>query len=96
MIDITREQVFSLTEAARLLPRRRRGRKPSPSTLYRWAKYGLRGTRLETIRIGGTRCTSVEALQRFAQALSADEQSGPVPPLPAADDVDAELNELGL
>lgn len=70
MIDTTAETILPLTQAAGELPRRRRGRKTHVSTLYRWATVGCRGVTLETIQIGGTRCTSREALQRFFEALS--------------------------
>ena len=99
MIDITAERVLSLTQAARLLPRRRRGRKPSPSTLYRWAKRGLRGVRLETVRVGGTLCTSVEALNRFfAELDGAATRACSVPhaPQPSAREVESQLDKLGL
>lgn len=76
MIDPFSEQLVTLAEAAGLLPRRRRGRKPAVQTLYRWASHGVRGVCLETIQIGGTRCTSREALQRFFAAL----QTNPTPP----------------
>ncbi|MEK6677602.1 MAG: DUF1580 domain-containing protein [Planctomycetota bacterium] len=67
MIDIQAEDVVSLTEAAKSkhLPRRRKGKRPHVATLFRWATVGVRGIVLETIQCGGTRCTSVEALQRF-------------------------------
>lgn len=67
MIDIQTEAVFSLTEAAKskCLPRRRKGKRPHVVTLFRWATVGVRGVVLETIQCGGTRCTSVEAIQRF-------------------------------
>lgn len=68
-IDLKTETVLSLRDAADFLPRRRRGKRPYFSTLYRWALKGFRGVRLETIRIGGTLCTSKEALQRFADRL---------------------------
>jgi hypothetical protein len=75
-IDISTEQIFPLTEAPkrRELPRRRFQRPPHVATFYRWAKYGVRGVRLETIRVGGTRCTSLQAIQRFFNALSATDQ----------------------
>lgn len=73
MIEIQTEQVLSLSEAARHLPRRRAGKRPHVATLYRWAKYGVRGVMLETLQVGGTLCTSVEALQRFCNRLSGDE-----------------------
>ena len=40
------------------------------ATLYRWASHGCRGVRLETIQIGGTKCTSRQALQRFFAGLT--------------------------
>jgi Protein of unknown function (DUF1580) len=71
MVDHRSEHVVSFAQAADELPRRRRGRKTHVSTLYRWATVGCRGVILETIQIGGTRCTSREALQRFFERLSA-------------------------
>ena len=69
-IDATQEQVLTLSEATRHVPVRR-GKKTHASTIWRWAKAGLRGVRLETIQVGGSRCTSVEALQRFFERLTA-------------------------
>lgn len=69
-IDISTERTLSLLAATAMIPSRRRGRKPAVSTLYRWALSGVRGVRLETIQVGGTRCTSVEAMQRFFDTLS--------------------------
>jgi hypothetical protein len=95
MIDIHTEKLQTLTEAARLLPDR-----PHVSTLYRWAQRGVKGVRLETVVVGGRRYTSVEALQRFAQRLTAD----PSPPVPTkakgmsphSAQVERELEALGL
>jgi len=72
MIDFVTEEVVSLNEAASHpgLPRRRRGKKPNVAILYRWAQVGVRGIRLETIQVGATKCTSVEALRRFFDALT--------------------------
>lgn len=64
------EQLIKLQEAAGILPRRRRGRKPHVSCLYRWTTTGCRGVLLESVQVGGTRCTSIEALNRFFQRLS--------------------------
>jgi hypothetical protein len=69
-IDLNRERPITFAEAAATLPRRRNGSNARPTTLYRWSKAGLRGVRLETIQIGGTRCTSHEALQRFFERLT--------------------------
>lgn len=67
MIDLTREQLLTLAQAAKLLPARRHGKRPAPGTLARWAKHGLAGNRLETLVVGSTLCTSAEALQRFLE-----------------------------
>ena len=70
MIDLNAEHILSLTDATKRLPKRRMGKRPHVATLYRWSTRGVRGVVLETIQIGGTRCTSTEALQRFAERLS--------------------------
>jgi hypothetical protein len=47
----------------------------SPATLWRWSAVGClardgKRVKLETIRIGGSTCTSLEALERFFRRLS--------------------------
>ncbi len=71
MIDPNTETIISLNEAPKDLPKRRRGKTPSVSCLYRWTNAGCKGVVLEWIQIGGTRCTSREALARFFEALTA-------------------------
>lgn len=78
ILDLETEHVFPLTDGGQHLPRRRGGRKPHPSTMYRWAKTGIRGVKLETIRVGGTLCTSTAALQKFCARLT-DADAGTVP-----------------
>jgi hypothetical protein len=80
MIDISLEETFSLTEGTKRLPCRRKGVRPNVATLYRWAQIGCRGIRLETICVGATRCTSMEALQRFFDALTAQAEHRTEPP----------------
>ena len=55
---------ISLSEAA-LLIGHKYGQKPSYTTLWRWAKKGLNGHILETIRIGRTFRTTPAAIDRF-------------------------------
>lgn len=81
MLDITQEEVLSLTEATKRVPRRRQGKRPNVATMYRWAQRGCKGVRLETIQVGGTKCTSVEALQRFFDRLSANAAAAPPAPV---------------
>ncbi len=78
MIDPNTETLLSLTEAAKHLPRRRAGKKPHVSCIYRWTTSGCRGIVLESIQVGGTRCTSREALGRFFRQLTGDQVAIPV------------------
>lgn len=71
MIDIGNEQLISLRDVPKLLPARGNGKRLHISAVYRWAQRGLRGNRLEVIRVGGTTYTSREALQRFASSPDA-------------------------
>jgi hypothetical protein len=84
MIDITNEEVLSLAQAARWLPKirgaRASGKGVHPCTVWRWTNSGMAGpdgqrVLLESLKIGGTRCTSIEALQRFIDRI----QGEPVP-----------------
>ncbi|MCE5302411.1 MAG: DUF1580 domain-containing protein [Planctomycetaceae bacterium] len=72
MIDPNSEHVISLSEAAEHLPRRRAGKRPHVSCVYRWTTSGCRGVVLESIQVGGTRCTSREAMARFFRRLTQD------------------------
>ncbi len=78
MIDISIETVVSPAGATKHVPRRRADKKCNVATVYRWMQVGVRGIRLESICIGGTRCTSLEALQRFFDALTAQAEGQPV------------------
>lgn len=80
MIDLKTDEVVSLAEAARMLPRRRGGKRPHVATLYRWSQGGCRGVRLETIQVGGTRCTSRQAIARFCARLSSVKDDAPTRP----------------
>jgi hypothetical protein len=75
MIDAQREHLATFTEAAAWLPLRRRQRPVHPGTLTRWAIGGLRGVRLEYVQVGGTKCTSREALDRFFARLADAQRS---------------------
>lgn len=64
------EEIFSLSEAAARL-RPLNGKRPHVSTLWRWARKGCRGTRLEYVRVGSKIATSMEAVHRFFLAQAA-------------------------
>ena len=61
-IDPTNETLIPFNSAREAFPG---GKRLSLATLHRWRLNGVRGTRLETILIGGSRFTSAEAIARF-------------------------------
>ena len=70
MIEIAKENLIPLSQAPRHLPPRPSGKRLHISAIYRWIGKGVGGVRLESIRLGGTTYTSLEAIQRFAERLS--------------------------
>ena len=66
-IDIQRDKLLSLSEAAKLVP----GKQPHIQTLHRWHRCGLYGHRLEVVTVGGKKWTTEAALFRFLEAVSA-------------------------
>lgn len=89
MIDLENEKLITLREVPKLLPPRPSGRRLHISAVYRWVYRGVRGVRLESIRIGGMLYTTREALDRFSKQLS----SGLEPPTPVMTQAQ-ELREL--
>jgi hypothetical protein len=101
MIDFATETVIPLTQATARIPRRRGGKKTHVSTVYRWTTVGCRGIVLEWLMVGGTRCTSIEALQRFFDRLTAGVSGSERPERGASsekqmDRVERELDRIGL
>lgn len=81
------ETVLTFPEATRALPQPG-GRAIHTTTLWRWARQGLRGAggslvRLEYIRLGRKLFTSKEALARFAERLAAADDDAPEIPVSA-------------
>ncbi|WKZ57702.1 MAG: DUF1580 domain-containing protein [Bdellovibrionota bacterium] len=74
------ERLVPLRDVPRLLPVRPNGRRTHLSVIYRWTSSGVAGVVLESIRIGGSTYTSVEALQRFAERLSSRNRAAEIPP----------------
>ena len=70
------EDVLSLVEASKVLPLVN-GRRVDPSSVWRWARKGLNGCRLEYARIGRRIVTSREALTRFTEHLAAADTEQP-------------------
>jgi hypothetical protein len=78
-IKIDAERIVTFPALARSLHPRRRNRPVHVSTIHRWRDPGLRGIRLEAVRIGGAWHTSWEAFSRFCDRLTAAEVGGPEP-----------------
>ena len=73
------ERIVTFSEAAAALPKIN-GRHPHTSSVWRWARKGVQGVRLETRRLGGRFVTSLEALDRFSKQLAEidlPDRSGP-------------------
>ena len=93
-IDPFTEDVFPLSQT----PKRLRGRRVHSSTVFRWVKRGIRGHRLETIKIGGVICTSENALRRFFNSLSNEKTLTIQKPFATTKQtmVEKELSDFGL
>jgi Protein of unknown function (DUF1580) len=75
MIDIANETLVEISEASKHIPGR-----PHIATVYRWMMRGVRGgIKLETALVGGSRWTSVEAIQRFVDRLSGPREDASQP-----------------
>lgn len=94
MIDIGNEQLVSLRDVPKLLPARGNGKRVHISAVYRWVQRGIRGTRLEVIRVGGTTYTSREALQRFASPAAEPHQAVNLNPTSRQRQIDRALKRL--
>ena len=75
-IDPWRDSILTFPQAARLVPKIHRGKSTHLSTIHRWVQRGVGGVHLETISIGGSRCTSREALERFFSLITAKKNRG--------------------
>ncbi len=104
-IDVVREKVMSFGEAARYVGKLKGTTRVAIQTLHRWATKGCSGVVLETIFVGGSRCTSVDALQRFFEAVTSARERASVTVGPGVlvhsvaeglGDVDAILRRSGI
>lgn len=103
MLDLCEETPLSLSQVAKRLPPNRGGKPVHVSTVMRWITKGVRGVRLEAVRLGGRWVSTAEALQRFSDCLTAARyDSDPAvtattaSTLKAAERADRELATLGF
>lgn len=78
MIDLQSENLIPLNEVPKLLPPRN-GKRAHLATVYRWVQHGHKGVKLETLRLPGSTMTSVEAVQRFLERMTAAREGAPIP-----------------
>lgn len=72
MIDLQNEELLCFADAAKRLPNGKAGKPVHIATIHRWAARPIQGAKLESLRIGGVRYTSVEALARFIEACNSE------------------------
>ena len=72
--DLKQQRVLTLSQAAALIGNYL-GRKPSISTCWRWTLKGVRGSKLESIRVGGKVYTTEPAIRTFITTLSTNMKS---------------------
>lgn len=75
--------LMSLAELAKKLPGRKPGKHIASSTLWRWCTKGVKGHRMPSIALGGTRATTLAAAQQFIDRLT-ELSAGAAPTLTAS------------
>src|SRR5262245_36421156 len=73
------ETILYLTDVPKHIPPGKNGRPTHLSTVVRWKDRGVRGVRLEAVRLGGRWVTSREALARFVARVTATASPTPTP-----------------
>ena len=68
MINLTSETLVKVPDSPQLFP----GQPPHISTVWRWISKGVDGVTLESVRVGGLRYTTKEAISRFIAAQNAE------------------------
>ena len=83
-IDITRERLVTFKRLVRELSERSGDRPLHKSTPMRWHARGVKGVKLEAVRIGRTWYTTLEAFARFTERLTSlvEEENVRVPTRP--------------
>lgn len=70
-IDLEREELIRLnSELPKRIARLKGGRAVAQSTIYRWARKGLKGLRLPTVQVGRELFTSAEAVGWWCSQLA--------------------------
>ena len=65
-INIKTDELISFAAAAKTLP----GKPVDPRTIWRWAKHGVKGVRLESVKVGRHRYTTDGAVVEFIRLIN--------------------------
>jgi hypothetical protein len=101
MIDLLTEDVIDTQESADFMAELTRS-KTHPRTIIQLIRCGSNGVRLEGLKLGKKWVTSRQAIQRFAEALTAKTMNRPIPSSDsqarskAHERADRELSAAGL
>lgn len=86
--DLLDETLLNFSEAAALpvFQHRPGGKKLNVATMWRWTRHGVlkdgEVVRLESIKAGGQRLVSKEAIERFVTRLAEKSDDRELPPVP--------------
>jgi hypothetical protein len=69
-IDLANEEVVTFAELARRVGHRRANRPTHVATIHRWRLVGLSGIRLAAAKQGGIWVTTIQAYQRWVDAIT--------------------------
>ncbi|TWU08386.1 DUF1580 domain-containing protein [Stieleria varia] len=72
LLRILSEDAIPLSDVPSMIP----GRRPHVSTIWRWHRNGVRGVRLEAVRVGRSVITSKQAVTRFLIHLNPPSKEG--------------------
>ena len=69
MISPLSDELLTMSQAAKICPKVD-GKRPHVGSLWRWARRGVRGVKLEHVMVGRKLCTSRAALDAFFANLT--------------------------
>lgn len=90
--NVFEETLVGIKEANYKFP----GKTPSSRSIARWASEGYKGCVLETCKIGNTRYTSTEAIERFIERINSKPEYKPTFPRLSEKEIDQKKAKFKL
>ena len=93
LFEADEEELIPISKACQYIPNR-----PHISTVWRWIQRGVDGEKLETIKIGGRRYTTLKAINKFisVDGKKLKKKVNPVPKVSKAILAENELDHFGV